>query len=73
MDAYYFVLSYKLNSKLIERALLGLGQIFDDQITSQKTKNLYPIFMITIYFLKIHFKDLFIYIYRAFRIELKPL
>ena len=44
MDAYYFVLSYKLNSKLTERALLGLGQIFDDQITSQKTTNLIPYF-----------------------------
>ena len=45
MDAYYFVLSYKLNSKLTERALLGLGQIFDDQITSQKTTNLDTLFL----------------------------
>ncbi len=44
MNAYYYILSYKLNSKLIERALLGLGQIFDDQITSQKTINLIPYF-----------------------------
>ena len=44
MDAYYFVLSYNLNSKLTERALLGLGQIFDDQITSQKSTNLIPYF-----------------------------
>mgnify|MGYP001158142313 CR=1 FL=1 len=55
MDAYYFVLSYKLNSKLTERALLGLGQIFDDQIASQKTKNLIPYF----YDNNIFFKDPF--------------
>ena len=55
MDAYYFVLSYKLNSKLTERALLGLGQIFDDQIASQKTTNLIPYF----YDNNIFFKDPF--------------
>tara|TARA_B100001248_G_scaffold140051_1_gene105135 strand:- start:4586 stop:6442 length:1857 start_codon:yes stop_codon:yes gene_type:complete len=44
MNAYYYILSYKLNSKLIERALLGLGQIFDDQITSKTTMNLIPYF-----------------------------
>ena len=44
MNAYHYILSYQLNSKLIERALLGLGQIFDDQITSQKTINLIPYF-----------------------------
>ncbi len=55
MNAYYFILSYKLNSKLTERALLGLGQIFDDQIASQKTKNLIPYF----YDNNIFFKDPF--------------
>ena len=55
MDAYYFILSYKLNSKLTERALLGLGQIFDDQITSQKSTNLIPYF----YDNNIFFKDPF--------------
>ena len=44
IEAYYFILSYKLNSKLTERALLGLGQTFDDQITSQESVNLIPYF-----------------------------
>ena len=44
IDAYYFVLSYKLNPKLTERALLGLGQTFDDQITSPKNMYLIPYF-----------------------------
>ena len=55
MNAYYFILSYKLNSKLTERALLGLGQIFDDQITSQKSTNLIPYF----YDHNLFFKDPF--------------
>ena len=44
IEAYYFVLSYKLNSKLTERALLGLGQTYDDQITKKKTMYLIPYF-----------------------------
>ncbi|MFL3006430.1 MAG: tetratricopeptide repeat protein [Candidatus Neomarinimicrobiota bacterium] len=44
IDAYYFVLSYKLNSRLTERALLGLGKTFDDQITTKKTMFLIPYF-----------------------------
>ena len=44
MDAYYFVLSHKINSKLTERALLGLGRTFDDQITAPTNKYLIPYF-----------------------------
>ena len=44
IDAYYFVLSYELNSKLTERALLGLGQTFDDQIATKKAMFLIPYF-----------------------------
>ena len=44
IDAYYFVLSYKLNPKLTERALLGLGRTFDDQITSPNNLYLIPYF-----------------------------
>ena len=55
IDAYYFVLSYKLNSKLTERALLGLGQTYDDQITTEKAMYLIPYF----YNNNIFFKDPF--------------
>ena len=44
IEAYNFILSYKLNPKLTERALLGLGQTFEDQITISKELYLIPYF-----------------------------
>ena len=57
IDAYYFVLSYKLNPKLTERALLGLGQTFDDQITSPKNLYLIPYFYDNNIFFKNPFQE----------------
>ena len=44
MDAYNFILGYKINSRLTERALLGLGQTFEDQITTTNEESLIPYF-----------------------------
>ena len=57
IDAYYFILSYKLNAKLTERALLGLGQTFDDQIASPKNKYLIPYFYDNNMFFKNPFQE----------------
>ena len=57
IDAYYFVLSYKLNPKLTERALLGLGRTFDDQITSPKNLYLIPYFYDNNIFFKNPFQE----------------
>ncbi len=57
IDAYYFVLSYKLNPKLTEKALLGLGQTFDDQITSPKNLYLIPYFYDNNMFFKNPFQE----------------
>ncbi len=43
-EAYEFILSYKLNSKIIGKALLGLAQTFEDQITAIEESNLIPYF-----------------------------
>ena len=57
IDAYYFVLSYKLNPKLTERALLGLGRTFDDQITSPNNLYLIPYFYDNNIFFKNPFQE----------------
>ena len=44
INAYNFILGYKINSKLTERALLGLGQTFEDQIIKKNDKSLIPYF-----------------------------
>ena len=43
-SAYKFILSKKLNSKLTERALLGLAKTFENQITPSNQRFLIPYF-----------------------------
>ena len=44
IDAYEFILGYKLNSKITGKALLGLAQTFEDQIIPTNDNHIIPYF-----------------------------